>query len=115
MIRLPPPRESTVDAVHELPLAEASEYVRQCAERLLGKPKHDRPFVVVEKKLDAGCFVQLAGSDGEPLLIDCPRLGVSEHIERPGAGSRVVAYLEQLGCDRRDVVRVTEEVTGRPS
>lgn len=116
MSRVPPPFvDSTVDAVHELPLAKADEYVRQSAERLLAKPQHDRPFVVVEKACDAGCFVQLAGSDGEPLLIDCPRLGVSEPIEQPEVGRRVVAMLEQLGCNARDVVRVSEEVTGRPS
>jgi hypothetical protein len=55
---------------------ENAALIRRALCSLLGKPRDDNPFVVIQH--DSGKSVQFAGSAAEPLLLDLPWQPMSE-------------------------------------
>jgi len=93
-------------------LTEAEAEIIAALGRLLEKPKAHRPFVIIEHA-PRDVFVQFAGSDSEPLLIDCPALGVSEPCsEISSAASRAVRLLRLLGVVEGDELSIEENAGG---
>lgn len=102
-----------------LVLGNVAPAITAALERMLGRPRSARPFVIVavlcEKCGAADCvhsrFVQFCGSSDEPLKIDCPRLGLfARYVALDAAAAEACLLFRSLGVHEDAALIIGDEV-----